>query len=335
MPLDHGPSPLRPPPIRATSSYRPVEIMSPIDNDVHPVIHTGRVAVITGAAGGIGKAAAIELAKVGLKIALADVNEEALIAAGKEVTAIAGDGNVLVIPTDVSKIDEVVRLRDKVYEAWGEVAVLMNNAAIAPPSKSWENLDNWRRTFEVNLFGYVCVLMITLRCRIKRVSRVVNVQQTFVRSMLHQENQAIVINTGSKEGITNPPGNPAYNATKAAVKSLTEGLAHELRENPTCNVTAHLFVPGWTYPGLTVPQGEEKPAGAWTAEETIQYMLDGVRHGDFYIICPDAETSQELDRLRITWAASDAVEGRPALSRWHKDWKPLYEEYVRERLPLE
>ncbi|KAI5989113.1 hypothetical protein EDD15DRAFT_2389183 [Pisolithus albus] len=314
MPLNHGPSPLRPPPIRATSSYRRVEIMSPIDNDVHPVIHTGRVAVITGAAGGIGKAAAIELAKAGLKIALADVNEEGLTAAGKEVTAIAGDGNVLVIPTDVSKIEEVVRLRDKVYEAWGEVAVLMNNAAIAPPSKSWDNLDNWRRTFEVNLFG------------------VVNVQQTFVRSMLHQENQAIVINTGSKQGITNPPGNPAYNASKAAVKSLTEGLAHELRENPSCNVTAHLFVPGWTFTSLTAPQGGEKPAGAWTAEETVQYMLVGVRHGDFYIICPDNETTRDLDQLRITWAASDVVQGRPALSRWHKDWKPLYEEYVREGL---
>ncbi|KIO02792.1 hypothetical protein M404DRAFT_147448 [Pisolithus tinctorius Marx 270] len=314
MPLDHGPSPLRPPPIRTASSYRRVEVMSPIDSDVHPVIHTGRVAVITGAASGIGKAAAIELAKVGLKIALADVNEEALTAAGKEVTAIAGDGNILVIPTDVSKIDDVVRLRDKVYEAWGEVAVLMNNAAIALPSKSWDNLENWRRTFEVNLFG------------------VVNVQQTFVQSMLHQENQAIVINTGSKQGITNPPGNPAYNATKAAVKSLTEGLAHELRENPSCNVTAHLFVPGWTYTGLTAPQGGEKPAGAWTAEEAVQYMLDGVRHGEFYIICPDNETTRDLDQLRIMWAASDVVERRPALSRWHKDWKPLYDEYVRDGL---
>ncbi|KIM52316.1 hypothetical protein SCLCIDRAFT_1223899 [Scleroderma citrinum Foug A] len=311
MPLDRGPSPLRPV-LHGASSYRRVEVLSPIDTDVHPVIHSGRVAVITGAASGIGRATAIELAKVGLKIALADVKEDALTLVAKEVGAIAGDGNVLVIPTDVSDIDEVVRLRDKVYEAWGEVAVLMNNAAVAPPTKSWETLSSWRNTFEVNLFG------------------VVNVQQTFVPSMLHQENQAIVINTGSKQGITNPPGNPAYNASKAAVKSLTEGLAHELREDPSCNVTAHLVIPGWTYTGLTAPQGGEKPAGAWTAEETVQYMLERVRSGEFYIICPDNETTREMDHLRIMWAASDLVERRPALSRWHKDWKPLYEEYIRD-----
>jgi len=288
--------------------------MSPVEDEVHPVIHAGRVAVITGAASGIGKAAAIELAKAGLKLALADIREDALAATGKEVAAISGDANVLVITTDVSKIEDVQHLRDKVYEAWGEVAVLLNNAAVSPDSKSWELLGNWRSTFEVNLFG------------------VVNVQQTFVPSMLHQENQAMVINTGSKQGITNPPGNPAYNATKAAVKSLTEGLAQELRERPACNVTAHLFIPGWTFTGLTAKSGGVKPAGAWTAEETVLYMLDRVRLGEFYILCPDNEARRAIDQLRIMWAAADIAEGRPALSRWHKDWKSLYEEYIREGL---
>jgi len=311
--LDRGPSPLRP--IRGTTpSRRRFGGLSAVDSDVHPVIHAGRVAVITGAASGIGRAAAIELAKTGLKIALADVLEDELANTGKEVAAITGDANVLAIPTDVSKIGDVQRLRDKVYEAWGEVAVLINNAAIGPDSKSWELLDNWRSIFEVNVFG------------------VVNVQQTFVPSMLYQENQAMVINTGSKQGITNPPGNPAYNATKAAIKSLTEGLAHELRERPACNVTAHLFVPGWTFTGLTARSGGVKPAGAWTAEETVLYMLDHVRLGEFYILCPDNEARRELDQLRIMWGAADVAEGRPALSRWHRDWKSLFEEYVRDSL---
>ncbi|KAH7926489.1 NAD(P)-binding protein [Leucogyrophana mollusca] len=314
MPLDRGPSPLRPPILGATSPYRRFEGMSPVDNDVHPVIHAGRVAVITGAASGIGRAAAIELAKSGLKLALADNMADVLAATGKEVAAIVGDANVLVIPTDVSKIEEVVRLRDKVYEAWGEVAVLLNNAAIGPNSKSWQMLDNWTNIFAINVFG------------------VINVQQTFVPSMLHQENQAMVINTGSKQGITNPPGNPAYNASKAAVKSLTEGLAHELRERPACNVTAHLFIPGWTFTGLTARSGAEKPAGAWSAEETVLYMLDRVRVGEFYILCPDNEARREIDQLRIMWAAADVAEGRPALSRWHKDWKSLFEEYLRDGL---
>ncbi|KAF9241088.1 NAD(P)-binding protein [Melanogaster broomeanus] len=304
MPLDRGPSPLCPSIRGTTPSHRRFEAMSPVDDEVHPVIHAGRVAVITGAASGIGKAAAIELAKAGLKIALADVMEDVLVTTGKEVATIVGDAN----------LEDVQRLRDKVYEAWGEVAVLLNNAAIGPDTRSWELLDQWRSTFEVNLFG------------------VINVQHTFVPSMLHQENQAMVINTGSKQGITNPPGNPAYNATKAAVKSLTEGLAHELRERPSCNVTAHLFIPGWTFTGLTARSGGVKPAGAWTAEETVLYMLDRVRLGEFYILCPDNEARRAVDQLRIMWAAADVAEGRPALSRWHRDWKSLFEEYIRDGL---
>ncbi|KAF8904045.1 hypothetical protein CPB84DRAFT_1814482 [Gymnopilus junonius] len=286
-----------------------------VADELHPVINAGRVALITGAASGIGRAAAIEFAKLGLKVAIADVTEDALQEVGKTLVGIVGEANVLVVPTDVSKLEQVTRLRDRVYEAWGEVGVLMNNAGIGPKGTSWEGLDVWHKIFDVNLFG------------------VVNVQQTFVPSMLHQENPAMVINTGSKQGITNPPGNAAYNASKAAVKSLTESLAHELRERPHCNVTAHLFIPGWTFTGLTStsPSGE-KPPGAWSAEETVLYMLDKVRSGDFYVLVPDNETKREVDQLRIMWAAADIAEGRPALSRWDPKWKSLYEEYVREGL---
>ena len=92
--------------------------------------------------------------------------------------------------------------------------------------------------------------------------------------------------------------------------------------------------PGWTFTGLTGANDEaaEKPAGAWTAEETILYMLDKVREGEFYILVPDNETKREVDQLRIMWAAADIAEGRPALSRWHPNWKALYEEYVRDGL---
>jgi hypothetical protein len=147
-------------------------------------------------------------------------------------------------------------------------------------------------------------------------------------------------------------GNAAYNASKAAVKSLTEGLAHELRELPNSNVTAHLFMqvpsarnvtvdgdpysfgsPGWTYTEMTGASADkEKPPGAWTAEETVLYMLDRVRGGDFYIIVPDNETKREVDQLRIMWGAADLAEGRPALSRWHKNYKALFEEYMRDGL---
>ncbi|RPD74032.1 NAD(P)-binding protein [Lentinus tigrinus ALCF2SS1-7] len=286
-----------------------------MDDEVHPVIHEGRVAVITGAASGIGRAAAIELAKIGLKIAIADVDEQKLNETAKEVAQIIGQENLITLPTDVSQLDQVERLRDRVYEAWGEVGVLMNNAAIAPKGTSWGGLENWQKVFNVNLFGFL------------------NVQHTFVPNMLHQENPAVIINTGSKQGITNPPGNPAYNATKAAVKSLTESLAYELRETPQTNLTAHLLIPGWTWTGMTgSAAGKEKPPGAWTAEETVLYMLEKVRQGKFYILCPDNETRREVDQLRIMWGAGDVAEGRPALSRWHRDYKALFEEYVRDGL---
>ncbi|KAI0354789.1 NAD-P-binding protein [Trametes cingulata] len=311
--LSSATSSRRPSPLRPGASFARENPVTPMDDEVHPVIHSGRVAVITGAASGIGRAAAVELAKIGLKIAVADVNEQGLSETAAEVAKIVGEANVLSVPTDVSNLEQVQRLRDKVYEAWGEVGVLMNNAAIAPKGTSWEALDNWRKVFDVNLFG------------------VLNVQHTFVPLMLHQENPSVIINTGSKQGITNPPGNPAYNATKAAVKSLTESLAHELRETPSANLTAHLLIPGWTHTGMTgAGPGKEKPAGAWSAQETVLYMLDKVRQGQFYILCPDNETRREVDQLRIMWAAGDIAEGRPALSRWHKDYKAIFEEYVRD-----
>ncbi|CCM05741.1 uncharacterized protein FIBRA_07973 [Fibroporia radiculosa] len=305
----------RPSPLRPNSSFSFENPIAPSDMSVHPVIHEGRVAVITGAASGIGRAAAVELAKIGLKIAIADVSADALRETGVEVAKIVGDANVLVVPTDVSKLDDVVRLRDRVYEAWGEVGVLMNNAGIGPTGTSWEGLDAWHNIFDVNLWG------------------VLHVQQTFVPSMLHQENPAVIINTGSKQGITNPPGNAAYNASKAAVKSLTEGLAHELRNVPQASLTAHLLIPGWVWTGLTgAKNGGEKPPGAWTPQETVLYMLDHVRQGTFYILCPDNETRREVDQLRIMWTAGDVAEGRPALSRWHRDYKALFEEYLRDGL---
>jgi len=297
-----------------TASY--VVDNASVADDLHPVIHDGRVALITGAASGIGQAAAIEFAKLNLKIAIADVDGAKLNQVGKKLASMIGEANVLVVPTDVAQLDQVVRLRDKVYDTWGEVAVLMNNAAVGDKGTSWEGLDNWHKVFGVNVFG------------------VLNVQQMFVPAMLHQENSAMIINTGSKQGITNPPGNAAYNASKAAVKSLTEGLAHELREKqPDGNVTAHLFIPGWTFTGLTgANTGTSKPAGAWSAEETVLYMLDRVRAGDFYIVVPDNETKSQVDQLRIMWGAADVAEGRPALSRWHPKYKALYEEYIRDGL---
>ena len=86
---------------------------------------------------------------------------------------------------------------------------------------------------------------------LRRVAEVIHGAQAFVLALIKQDRPAMVINAGSKHGITYPPGNPAYNVTKAGVRSLTESLACELRELNVCPVSAHLLIPGFTYTGMT------------------------------------------------------------------------------------
>jgi NAD(P)-dependent dehydrogenase (short-subunit alcohol dehydrogenase family) len=264
----------------------------------HPVLTTGRVAVVTGAAMGIGLAACKRFATLGMRVCLADVLADELQAARDEVARLApgGERDVLAIHTDVARPEQVESLKEAVYATFGEVGLLMNNAASRVGGDVWAPLEDWRQGMAVNFWG------------------VVHGVSAFLPRMLEQGSPGLVINTGSKQGITNPPGNLAYNVTKSALKTYTEGLQHELRNTKGCRLTAHLLIPGWT----TTGKREHKP-GAWLPDQVIEYMLAALARGDFYIICPDDETTAEMDRKRILWSAGDLVENRPALSRWHPD----------------
>jgi NAD(P)-dependent dehydrogenase (short-subunit alcohol dehydrogenase family) len=279
----------------------------------HPALAFGRVAVITGAASGIGLAAAKRFAALGMKICMADLSSDALGKAAAEVAAVAahGPGGVIAVPTDVSKLDQVQALKNAAYSAFGEVAVLMNNAGTAPGGGPWEHIDRWRRILEVNLWG------------------VVHGVQTFTPAMLEQRTPCAIINTGSKQGITTPPGDTAYNVSKAAIKVLTEGLAHSLRNTDGAHITAHLLVPGSTFTGMTRGTRTEKPPGAWWPDQVVDMLIAGMGAGDFYIICPDNEVTREIDNRRILWAATDIVENRPALSRWHPDYEDAFADFLR------
>lgn len=271
-------------------------------------IEKGGLAVVTGAASGVGFAAAERFAQSGLSVLLADLPGEALEQATSQLEAIAtGGAQVQAVPTDVSDVDAVQNLADAAY-AVGEVAVLMNNAGFARPSGSWDRPDAWRKLIEVNLFG------------------VINGVQAFLPRMIEAGRPAVVINTGSKQGITTPPGNPAYNVSKAGVKVLTEMLAHDLRE-ANAPISAHLFVPGFTYTGMIARHIPEKPAAAWTSEQTIDHLIARMSEGDFYILCPDNDVSSERDKRRVSWALGDILENRPALSRWHPDYADAFSEY--------
>lgn len=271
-------------------------------------IKRGGVAVVTGAANGVGKVAAQRFAEAGLSVVLADRDADALAVAETSVrAAAAGTAQVVAVPTDVGNLESVANLADTAFDM-GEVAVLMNNAGIARPTGSWDNLDNWRQLIDVNLFG------------------VIHGVHTFVSRMIEAARPAVVINTGSKQGITTPPGSPGYNVTKAGVKVVTEMLANDLRE-AGAPISAHLFVPGFTYTNMIARFMPEKPAGAWTPEQTVDHFLARMAAGDFYILCPDNDVSPERDRARIAWAVGDITENRPALSRWHPDYADAFAEH--------
>lgn len=146
--------------------------------------------------------------------------------------------------------------------------------------------------------------------------------------MIDQGTPGLVINTGSKQGITNPPGNPAYNVSKAGVKSATESLQHTLRNIEHCKISAHLLVPGFTYTGLVKRfVGNEKPDGAWTPEEVVDFMLEAISRGSFYIVCPDNEVTRDEDSKRILWAAGDLAYDRSPLSRWDDAYKSAFAKF--------
>ena len=279
---------------------------------VHPALAPGRVAVVTGAASGIGLAAAERFAALGMKVCMADVNAQALEEAAEAVARqAAGEAEVLAIPTDVSRCNDVERLRDRVFGAFGEVALLMNNAGREGGGGLFGDPARWREIIDTNLWG------------------VIHGVQVFAPLMVAQNTPGAIVNTGSKQGITTPPGDTAYNVSKAGVKVVTEALAHELRSIEGCRITAHLLVPGFTFTGFTKVRVSEKPAGAWTPEQVIDFLLPAMARGDFYVLCPDNDVTREMDEKRIAWAAGDIIENRPPLSRWHPDYKEAFASFTK------
>lgn len=279
----------------------------------HPVLKPEAVAVVTGGASGIGLAAARRFAALGLQVCIADLGADRLKAAADAIAAAKPSGEIMTMETDVSNLADIERLDETVRRRFGGIDVLMNNAGIQPGSDIFGPRENWEKVLAVNLWG------------------IVNGCQVIVPKMIERGRPGLVINTGSKQGITTPPGDPAYNVAKAGVKAFTEALQHDLRNREGCRIAAHLLIPGFVFTPLTRPGATEKPAGAWTAEQTADFMLKGLDAGDFYILCPDNDVDRALDEKRILWAAGDIVENRPPLSRWHPDYADAFRRFVEDR----
>jgi NAD(P)-dependent dehydrogenase (short-subunit alcohol dehydrogenase family) len=280
----------------------------------HPAMAKDNVAVITGGASGIGLAAAMRFAALGMNVCIADLGIDALRAAEAKLSSAspAGGANVMIARVDVSSRDELTALESDVRNRFGGTDILMNNAGISPGAKMFGPLENWQRLLAVNLWG------------------VIHGTQVFAPQMIGRGRPGLIIDTGSKQGITTPPGEPAYNVSKAGVKAFTEALQHELRNTDGCRITAHLLIPGHVFTSLTARGRTEKPPGAWTPEQTVDFMIESLEAGDFYILCPDNDVPRSLDERRMLWAIGDIVENRPALSRWHPDYAEAFAAFARK-----
>src|SRR5450432_1867784 len=280
----------------------------------HPAMSPNNVAVVTGGGSGIGLAAAMRFARLGMKVCIADLGTNRLAEAEAKLSSAApgGAADIMVAAVDVSRIEDVSGLELAVRKRFGGTDILMNNAGIQPGSTMFGPSENWQRILAVNLWG------------------VIHGSQAFAPGMIERGRPGLIINTGSKQGITTPPGDPAYNVSKAGVKAFTEALQHELRNAAGGRISAHLMIPGFVFTGLTAKGRTEKPAGAWTPEQTIDFMIERIDAGDFYILCPDNDVPRRLDERRIAWAAGDIVENRPALSRWHPDYAAAFAAFVKD-----
>lgn len=277
------------------------------DQPIHPALARGNTAVITGAASGIGRAAALRFAALGLRLVLADRDPDKLAAVEQ---ALPAGSDALIQALDVADRAAVEALAKATAERFGTVSVLMNNAGVGGGGNALAAPEAWTRVLGVNLFG------------------VLHGVQAFVPAMVAGSLPGLVINTGSKQGITQPPGDTAYNVSKSGVKALTEGLAHTLRTETGGRVSAHLLIPGFTYTGMTGGRHTSQPPGAWSPDEVVTRMLEGIARNEFYILCQDNETTREMDVKRILWAAGDITENRPALSRWHPDYAEAFKAYM-------
>ncbi|HZE12589.1 MAG TPA: SDR family NAD(P)-dependent oxidoreductase [Chthoniobacterales bacterium] len=172
---------------------------------------TNKVAVVTGAASGIGKALAQRFAAEGMRLVLADIEQAPLFQFADELRA-AGT-KVICQRVDVSNPDDLDSLAVRVYEEFGAVNLLCNNAGILPPGAPvWkEPLSSWHWTLNVNFFG------------------VLHGVQAFVPRMLKANHETHIVNTASLAGVTTRPLMSAYNVSKHAVVALSECLYAELQ----------------------------------------------------------------------------------------------------------
>jgi len=308
------------------------------------IFKESNTAVITGASSGIGRTAAFECALKGMHVWMIDIDEDDLQQTKEDIKNRMGctfpDQKIKAIIADVGYEKDMKFASNIIFNdpSTKSVHFLMNNAAISIGENAIDtSMASFEEMMRTNLYG--CI----------------HSCQQFIPIMKEKGQAGLIVNTGSKQGITMPPGNLTYNVTKAALKTWTEGLEHDLmmdRTNQNGKLRAALLVPGWTNTSFKLKElrdrakrsnndkfnyenmkkvvaNEEKPAdGAWMPKEVFDYMLKKLNQGSFYIICPDNEVDSKTDKARMRWAMQDITEDRPPLSRWHPEWKGEFSQFL-------
>lgn len=268
-------------------------------------------AVISGGASGIGLEIGKRLLALKMNLAIIDINisEDAR----KALNEVSDSKNkILIHQGDVQDINELENFHSLVKQQFGHVHYLMGNAGvIAIGSKPWEGRKKLQNILNINFMG------------------VVNLCNVFIPSMLKHREEGVVVNTASKQGITRPPGNYAYNLSKTAVVAYTEAISHAFINEEGCKLKSHLLIPAFVYTPMISAFIPDKPEFAATTEETVDYFFDALNRDEFYILCPDNETNRTIDEKRIQWSTDDIIKNRPAMSRWHPDYKDEFEDYMK------
>jgi NAD(P)-dependent dehydrogenase (short-subunit alcohol dehydrogenase family) len=238
----------------------------------------GKVAVVTGAASGIGLALCEAFAAEGMHIAMADVDPAGLDAAAERLADDTG-AEVLAVPTDVMKWDEVAALEARAVARFGAVHVLCNNAGVQLPGVTWEfTRQEWEWVLGVNLGG------------------VVHGIEAFVRGMVERGEHGHVVNTASVGGLVAFPGLAPYTAAKYAVVGLSECLEHDLRARDV-PIGVSVLCPGPVLSSLRENSAVLRPGGAsgrivplvtsvpkLAAAEVAAQVVDAIRHDRFWIL---------------------------------------------------
>jgi NAD(P)-dependent dehydrogenase (short-subunit alcohol dehydrogenase family) len=265
-----------------------------------------KVAVVTGAASGMGKAMAERFAAEGMKVVLADVEHETLAAAEHELRT--RGSTVLAVRTDVSKAADVDQLAARAVEAFGTVHVLCNNAGVGTGGLAWiQRISDWEWTLGVNLWG------------------VIHGIRTFVPIMLAHGEEGHIVSTASVAGLISGPFGIPYNVSKYGVVALCEGLHHELALVES-KIKVSVLCPGFVHTRITesqrnrpaevplLPMSEvemqyaewirTRVAAGLAPSEVARQVFEAIRDERFYIVT-DPDEWKPLIRERMEDILSD------------------------------